>query len=153
MKICKVCLNNNILCSACNTKLKNKEITKLDVLVSKSIKKSKIKADFLNTLETKDTILILSDKENSSRLIGKGGVNAKKLKKITNKKIIIIDNSNNKTIAESVLNSSIIGINILFAKQEKYRIRINKNNIKNIKKNMIKILEKILNKKVEISYE
>jgi transcription antitermination factor NusA-like protein len=153
MKICQVCINNDILCNACNSKLEKGTITKLDVFVSRALKKQDINADFENVIEDTNIIIVLADKENSSKLIGKGGMNAKKLEKHLGKKVRVIEKGDKKTMAEKILNAPVIGINVLYAGEEKYRIRLDKSSKNRMKETMFKMLEKTLGKKIEVVYE
>lgn len=153
MKLCEVCIKSDILCNACNQKIESGELTDLDIKITRAINITGTKADFSDVYENEEFVIIIADSENYNKLIGKSGSNAKKISESLEKKIRIIEKSDEKTMAESLLNTPIIGINILYSGKERYILRINKMYRKNVKRDMIGIIENIIGKKLEIIFE
>ena len=151
MKICKICVNNDILCGACSAKLNRGEITELYVSVCRALRKSGIEADFEKAVENKDFVMIVSS--DASKLIGRGGRNAKKIEELVGKKVRIIEKADKKAMAEKILSTPVIGVNVLYSGDEKYRIRIQSIYRRKISQGMISVAEDILGKKVEVVYE
>src|SRR3989338_5065406 len=109
MKICKICMNNDILCNACSAKVEKGEISKLDVNIYHAMKKAGIDADFEKAVENREFVLIVSG--NASKFIGRGGRTARKLEECLGKKVRIIERAGNKAMAEQVLSTPVICIN------------------------------------------
>jgi transcription antitermination factor NusA-like protein len=131
--ICKVCLKSDILCSGCSDTIKKEKISSEEIetfrqinkLVrdEKHLKDSEIKRIVLS----KNFILIVTKKEDVSKLIGKNGIIAKKIAKKLNKQIrIVADTFTIGEFAKEIFFSTpILGINVVYSKEnERYRIRI-----------------------------
>ena len=151
-KICKICSQNGMLCHACNEKLKNGLITETDVAVSRAIYKISPGSSFIRSIGN-GMILILADKNNATRLIGRSGRNAKLLEKNLGKKIRIIQKSEDKEMIENILGFPIIGINVLYSKGETYRIRIQKQFQRRLRHEYVEAVNVLLDKKVDVVFE
>ena len=158
MFLCKVCLNSDFLCNACEKKVKELGLTedavKLERFLYKFWQNNRIKMpQFDNVFDIGDEIVIITKKP--SLLIGTKGSFVKKIEKFFNKHIIIIEPEKNAEAIEKILNVPILGINILYRNgkeimkvrvKEKYKERVNKNKMR-------KIFENIIKKEYIVSFE
>jgi len=151
-KICKICLNNDILCQACNAKLESGKITPIEVGISRILHKLGIEAGFIKAVE-RGMVYILADKKNARILIGRNGRNSKKLEAELKKKIRIIENTEEKGVIESILGTDIIGINILYSPKEKYRIRVQRFFRNRVNNEKINVINSLLDKDFEVVFE
>jgi transcription antitermination factor NusA-like protein len=132
MKICNICLENDILCYACNEKLKKGKITNADVMLSKAIyeirkSKKRFSPDFRKSILYNGVLVVLCDETDLKQLIGKDGRNVKLLEKNLGRRIKMIKYSRNKKrmIMNAMGNVPIIGINVVYTKDgEKFRVRV-----------------------------
>lgn len=131
--ICRVCLKNDILCNGCSEKTKKSGIKEDEVNAFRKLNKLLKRFDPLKdveikrVIESKNTLLIISKKEDVSKLIGKSGGMVKKLGKDLLKQIRVVSESSTleEFINEIFFFTPIIGINVLFTPEgDKYRIRI-----------------------------
>jgi transcription antitermination factor NusA-like protein len=155
MKICNFCARSDILCQACNKKLERGEITEMDVKLSRMLMQSGV--DFLDSVETEDTITLIVEKEHVKKAIGKMGRNVKKLEEIMNKRIKILEKTEDeRKIIEDLLRVPVIGVNILYTSdddEEKLRIRIEKTYQRRVRESSKETLKKLLGKTLDIVYE
>lgn len=152
MKICGICLNNDMLCQACNNKLERGEISELDVKLSRALHKLGIRGDFIKAIDG-NYVVIFCDSSSASKLIGRSGRNAKKIEGAIGKRVRVIENSGKKAVAEKVLNVPVIGINILYSGGESYKIRIQKQYQRKVKQEAASMLDKIFDKNVQLVFE
>lgn len=133
LPICKVCLKNDILCSGCTEKVKKMGIKPDEIemfrLLNKLLKNYKLlkNVEIKRVISSKTMLLIISKKEDISRLIGKNGGMVRKLGKELNKQIRIVSDSSSLEdfTREIFFSTPILGINVLYTpKGEKYKIRI-----------------------------
>lgn len=151
-KICRICLNNDILCQACDSKLKAGKISLIEVDISRAINKLSIDADFAKAVYN-GMVYILAEKKSARMLIGRGGRNSKQLETALKKKIRIIEKSEEKDVIEGVLGTGIIGINVLYTPKEIYRIRVQKIFRNRVKNEHVRALNELLEKTYEIVFE
>lgn len=151
-KICKICMNNDILCQACNARLGSGEISPVEVDISRALNKMGVKADFAKAIYN-GMVYILADKKNARFLIGRGGRNSRRLETEIKKKVRIIEKEGEKEIIESVLGTDIVGINVLYTPKEIYRIRVQRLFRNRIKSEGVPALNALLGKKYEIVFE
>jgi transcription antitermination factor NusA-like protein len=132
--ICKVCLKNNILCNACAEKVGQNEIKveeiKLFRRLNKILKDKKSFKDVeIKRIVGKNMLMVITNKQGVSKLIGKDGSTVKKLAKELNRSIRIVEQESEiKDFVKDVFFTvPIMGINIVYGPEgEKYRIRIPK---------------------------
>jgi len=158
MKICKICLQSNFLCSGCSEKLESGKITKTDVAITRAIHKmadtmKNFNADFLKSFESDKFIVIMADSKHTGMLIGKAGRNVKKLGEMLGKNVKVIEKTSEKEMIETLLNVPILAINKIYAGHESYRIRIEKRFEKRVDKKLFQLIEKIIEKPVEVIFE
>lgn len=156
MKICKICLENDILCSSCNEKLQRNEISETDVVVSKALhkleKEGNVSLDFIRAVDS-GHLIIIADKKNARKLIGRGGKNARRLGEIIGKNVRIIENADIKEMVEKILNVHVIGVNVVYADEEICKIRIERSFQRRIRNESISLLNEIFDKKIELVFE
>ncbi len=152
MKICRICVQNDMLCQACNEKLKNGIITETDVAVSRAIFKVVPVASFIRSIGN-GMVLILADRANSVKLIGRNGKNAKLIEKELGKKIRIIEKTGEKEMIENIFSLPIIGINILYSGEQKHLIRVQRQFQRRFHHDSVGAVSSLLGKKFEVIFE
>lgn len=151
-----MCLKSDMLCSACNKKLENGEISKTEIDIARALAKTGDDITFSNAVDTGKRIIILCGKHNVSRIVGRGGRNAKKLESELKKRVKVVGTDsliNDKNAMESLLNAPVIGINILYSGSESYRIRVEKKFERRIDRDVIGVLGRLSDKKTEVVFE
>ena len=131
LPVCDVCLKSGMLCQGCENKLKSGEITQLDLDIAKLLfKLGDGKIGFKKTIEIGDIVIIVTDKDQVGKIIGKSGKIVRAISKTVGKKIRVIgEDSDFKEIARDILAPArISGINIVYGMddEEKYKIRVMK---------------------------
>lgn len=159
--ICEVCLKSEVLCSGCDSKLKNQEITDLDISISKYLYKLEqslivSEANFIKSHDLEDFILLLA-KGNIAPLIGKEGKTIKMISKKFGKRVRIISEGDMKTMAQDLVSPArIFGINVLYTPMgEEYNIVIPKSDRRKIimsDRTLKKALSVLFNNKLNIKF-
>ena len=153
MKICNVCLANNFLCSGCTKKLERKEITNIDIEVSRAIHKLGLEADFSRSYEDDGFVAVFANKMHSGILIGRAGRNVKRLSLMLEKDVRIVETTDDeRKMVERVLNVPVLGINKVYSKNETYRVKVQRL-YRNRVTGMDSLLKKIVGKNVEFIFE
>jgi transcription antitermination factor NusA-like protein len=124
--ICDVCLNSNILCKACKEKLDKGIISESDVKVSKVINRlSKTlkplrEITIKRVLETERLTVIICEKGDAAKVVGKSGLVVKKLSSTLKKPLRVIEEGKNvKDFLQSVVYPTpVLGINILYTPEK-----------------------------------
>lgn len=129
LPVCDVCLKSGMLCQGCENKLKSGEITQIDLDIAKLLYKvGDGKIGFKKTIEIGDVVIIVTEKDQVGKLIGKGGKIVRAISKKIGKKVRVVgENSDLKSVSTDILAPArISGINIVYGKdgKEKYKIRI-----------------------------
>jgi transcription antitermination factor NusA-like protein len=121
--ICDICLRSSILCSACESKVKNGEISEADVRVSRALFYASEKFKSLRgitikkVLETENNILLIPEKGDASKIIGRGGLVAKELTKTLGKNFRVIEETSDKRefIEKMIFPAKVTAMNVLYA--------------------------------------
>ena len=129
LPVCDVCLKSGMLCQGCENKLKSGEITQMDLDIAKLLYKlGEGKIGFKKTIEIVDTVIIVTDKEQVGKLIGKSGKIVREISRSIEKKVRVVgENSDLRAVAKDILAPArLSGINIVYVKdwQKKYKIRV-----------------------------
>ncbi|RZN46189.1 transcription elongation factor NusA [archaeon] len=120
--ICDICLKSGILCPGCQEKVIKGEISELEVEISLKLynllQKYKMPQEltFHKAIETDDTVVLVVGENQIGTIVGKGGKVVKSLQKDLEKKIRVIENTDDiKKIAQDLIHPArIAGINILY---------------------------------------
>jgi transcription antitermination factor NusA-like protein len=118
-----------MLCQGCENKLKSGEISQMDLDIAKILYRvGDGKIGFKKTIEIGDMVIIVTEKDQVGKLIGKSGKIVREISKTIGKKVRVVgENSDLRSVARDILAPArISGINIVYGKdgQEKYKIRI-----------------------------
>ena len=158
MKICKVCLQSNILCSACSKKLDNGEIKEIDVKLSRELhrinKEQDTDLDFLSTVQDGGKLFVVVDGKHAARFIGPGGRNIKKLSQDLGKQIKLLEKTegSDKHVIEKLIGAPVIGINKIYSGIESYKVRVEKRYMRQVQP-LTDVVGKIIGKKVSFVFE
>ncbi|MBC7101418.1 MAG: transcription elongation factor NusA [Methanobacteriales archaeon] len=148
LPICDVCLKSGILCQGCEDKLKSGEVTELELEISKVLYKlAEGKLGFKRAIDMGDVVIIITDRDQVGKLIGKGGKIVRTISRAIGKRVRVVgEDSDLKSVAEDVLAPArISGINIVYGKdgKEKFKIRVIKEDARRIPASL-DVLNKII---------
>jgi len=129
LPVCDVCLKSGILCQGCENKLKSGEISQIDLDIAKVLfKLGDGKLGFKKTIEVGDIVIIVTEKDQVGKLIGKNGKIVRELSRTVGKKIRVVgQDSDLKSISSDILAPArVSGINVVYGidGEEKYKIRV-----------------------------
>lgn len=130
--ICEVCVNSDMLCQHCQTKLDSGVISEIEFQVSKYLYGLSRKINTLKDIEIKKVmdcgvLLIVTDRGSAAKLVGRNGSVVKKIAKEFGKSIRILEEAPDfRHFIEGLTSPvSISGINTLYrGNEEIYRVRI-----------------------------
>lgn len=131
VEICEDCLKNDILCEKCDEKLKNGDISELEISILRILEQSEDEElKFIKAIGEGNLVVIVTMGSDMGKIIGKGGKNVKLISQELNKRIRIINNKVNfeKLISDVLDPVKILGVSKVFGKNdaEKYKVRIPK---------------------------
>jgi transcription antitermination factor NusA-like protein len=129
LPVCDVCLKSGMLCQGCENKLKTGEISQLDLDIAKILYRvGDGKIGFKKTIEIGEVVIIITEKNQVGKLIGKGGKIVREISRTLERKVRVVgENSDLKAVATDMLAPArISGINIVYGKdgEERYKIRV-----------------------------
>ncbi len=129
LPICDVCLKSGILCQGCENKLESGEISQIDLDIAKVLfKLGDGKLGFKKTIEVGDIVIIITEKDQVGKLIGKNGKIVRELSRTAGKKIRVVgQDSDLKAVSTDILAPArVSGINVVYGTdgEEKYKIRV-----------------------------
>ena len=161
--VCKVCLKNDILCQNCNSKISEIGISPDELKAFRSLGKASEKYSILKdvevnrVLDTPRMMLIFTDTENASKIIGKKGGMIKKLSDDLGKPIRIVTSKNVESFVREVFYSNhILGVNVVYGGEKLYKIRFpssEKGEMPLDIEKFSKFFNSIFNEKVRVVFE
>ena len=154
MKICKVCLSSDLLCSGCSRKLDEGMITKTDIALSRTLHEINQKSDFIEAFEENGRIFVIVDTKHTREFIGPGGKNIRKLSETLGKPVKLLERATGteKHIIEKLIGAPVLGINKIYSNGESFKVRLEKRYARNVQ-SLAGVVGKILNKKVSFVFE
>ena len=158
MKICKVCLESDMLCSACNRKLETGEIRKVEVDLSRAMhnfgKEKGFVVDFISALEKNGKVFVVVESKHVSKIIGPGGRNIKKISETLGKQLKLLEKAEGaeKHVIEKMIGAPVIGINKVYSGGESYKVRVEKKYMRSVQP-LADIVGKVLNRKMSFVFE
>lgn len=158
LPICDVCLQSGMLCKGCENKLKSGEISQLELDIAKILYNlGDGQIGFKRAIDMGSFVIIITEKDQVGKLIGKGGKIVRALSKEIGKKIRVVGaGSDLKSVAKDIISPArISGINVVYGTdgEEKYKIRILKEDARRIPGNMDmlnEIIESLTGEKTKI---
>ena len=137
LPICDVCLKSGILCQGCENKLKSGEVTQTELDIAKIVYNlGDGKIGFKKTIDMGDVVIIITEKDQVGKLIGKGGKIVRAISKEIGKKVRVVgEDKDLKAVAADLLAPArISGINVVYGTdgQEKYKIRVMKEDARRV---------------------
>ncbi|RLI94349.1 MAG: transcription elongation factor NusA [Candidatus Altiarchaeales archaeon] len=160
LPICDICAKTGVLCSKCESKLNKGKISELDIKISKLLYKiGEGEIGFERAIDTKNFIIILTQKENIGKIIGKGGDNIRHLSNTFGKQIRVIGTGNLEDIIyDFVAPARINSINTVYKTDGTIikRVKINKKDKKRLRMGVEEIenlIKSLTDESVEITFE
>jgi transcription antitermination factor NusA-like protein len=162
--ICEVCLKSDILCSGCQEKLNIGKISQTDIDVARYLYKLSDKMRSIRNIKILKvvdcgTLIIITERGDAAKLVGREGVVVKKIAKDFKKSIRILEEALTfKDFVEELISPTpVAGINTLYREnQEVYRIKIpaiQKNHMMITPEIFSQIISNFYNLKAEIVFE
>ncbi len=158
MKVCKVCQQSDMLCSACSKNVQEGKIKQIDVELCKALnainKEKNYDLDFLETVDDNGKLYVIVESGLAGKFIGPGGRTIRKISETIGKQIKLLEKTtgNDKTVIEKLIGTPIIGVNKVYFGAESYKVRVSRKYIKNVQP-LTSVVEKILDKKVNFVFE
>lgn len=156
LPICEICAKTGVLCNSCETKLKNNEISDLDVKISKIIYRLGKDIGFKRAIDTDDFVIILTNKRDIGKIFGVGGENIKVLESELGKPIRVVSAESTEELVYSFVSpANIISVSRLFKTDGSVvkRVTINKKDMNKLRMDISdikKIVSTLTNEKIEI---
>lgn len=116
LPICDICARTGVLCNSCEKKLKNEEISELDVKIANIIFRiGKGDFGFKRSISTDDFIIILTNKGDIGKIFGVGGENMKVIESEIGKPIRVVSaESTEELVHNFVAPANIVSISKVF---------------------------------------
>lgn len=163
--ICNVCLKSDVLCSGCQEKLDEGEITELDIKIARILQDlsneygSLRDSEIIKAIDTENVIVIVTGEGDGAKVVGKGGEIVKEIASQVDKSIRIVEKSDdNREVIQGLLSpAEIESINTVFKPDgqskkivvdEEYEGKINMSN-----EEFEHVVEEITGEEYELSFE
>ncbi len=120
--ICKVCAKTGVLCSSCETKLRNGEVTQLEIDLSRTLLDLEKqfpalkRVSFYKAIEKEDLVILIVGKGEINHIIGNYGKTKKILQEKFNKNFRVIEKSKSpkKILEDLIAPIPVLGINQIY---------------------------------------
>jgi len=159
LPICNICAKTGVLCSVCESKLNENKISELDIELSLELYKIDNEISFERAIDTKNFIVILTNKRDVGKIIGKDGAHIRELSKKFRKQIRVIGTGDLRdTINDFIAPAHIRGINIVYKLDgtKIRRIKVDKKDIEKLRmdvKDIERLITSLTDNPVEINFE
>lgn len=160
LPICDICAKTGVLCTACESKLQEGKISKLDIELSRALYDlGGGGIGFERVIDTEKFIIVLAQKDGIGKIIGKGGDNIRILSNKFGKQLRVIGTGDMEgTIYDLVAPARILGINTVYKQNGEIirKIRINKKDKKKLRMDISeiqKLIGSVTKDNIEISFE
>ena len=133
-------------------------MNQLDIDLSRAIFSFRPDAAFKNYIDAGGFVIILADKDNAKKIIGKAGRNVKKLSEMLKKHVKIVELGQHNIMLEELLSVPVIARNKVYKQsdantiRETYRVRIDKKFSKKVRFPS-SVASKVVDKPVEFVFE
>ena len=120
--ICNVCLKSDVLCSNCEEKLENGEISELEIKVSRILKDlsneygSLRDSEIKHVYDTENVLVIVTSEGDGAKVVGRGGEIVKEIANSVDKSIRVVEASQeDRDVIQGLLSpAEIQSINTVF---------------------------------------
>ncbi|PKP60077.1 MAG: hypothetical protein CVT88_04000 [Candidatus Altiarchaeales archaeon HGW-Altiarchaeales-1] len=157
LPICNICAKTRVLCASCETKLKNEEISEMDVKIAEMMYDfGKGEFGFEKAVDVGDFVVVLTRKEDIGKIIGPGGDNLRKIEESIGKLIKVMGASSAEEMIYTLISpANIVSTSKLYRADGSImrKIAINKNDADKLKMDIYsikKIVSNLLHADVEI---
>ncbi len=157
LPICNICAKTRVLCASCETKLKNEEISEMDVKIAEMMYDfGKGEFGFEKAVDVGDFVVVLTRKEDIGKIIGPGGENLRKIEESIGKLIKVMGASSAEEMIYTLISpANIVSTSKLYRADGSImrKITINKNDADKLKMDIYsikKIVSNLLHADVEI---
>lgn len=161
--ICKVCLRSNIICRVCKEVIEELGMSKKEIGLLRELNRLAESIKALEEVEVKRVmsdgkIIIIVKKGQAARFIGKDGINIRKLKRFLRKSIKVVEaDTDVRTFVQGmVFPTPVLGVNVIYGKDERYVIRIPKSEEKSLPippDEIVNVCESFFKKGFEVRFE
>ena len=132
--LCNVCLQSDILCGGCSSKLSEGKISQTEIDASRFLKSMEEKhtqladAKLLKVIDA-DHLIFIAGRGDAPKLIGRQGSVVKELAKKFGKNIKILEEGDFKNFVSNLVQPAVVsGINTIYSSAgEKVRVRVSRN--------------------------
>jgi len=90
LPICKICAESRLLCPNCESRLAAGEISELDVELSRVLVEFGGEIGFIKTIDDGENVIILSERDDLGKLIGRAGANIQKISRRLKRKVRVV---------------------------------------------------------------
>jgi len=163
--ICNVCLKSDVLCSKCEEKLENGEITDLDIKVSRVLKElsnehgSLRDSEIVKAYDTENVVVIVTGPDDGAKVVGRKGEIVKKVADEVGKPIRVVEKAeNDRDVINGLLSpGEIQSINTVFKPEgESQKIVVDEgfeDKINMTREDLEMIIQEITGEEYELAFE
>ncbi len=130
-QICEVCLNSNFLCSNCQNKLAEKQITEREIEVLRYLHSLEQNVRSLKDIKIckivdGSALTIITDIGDAPKVVGRGGAVVKMISKRFGKNVKVIEAADLKNFVQNLVSPQpVFGINTRYSQSgQVYRVRV-----------------------------